>query len=187
MLPGLLPFIPVVLLTYGLFPRPWSDWQASLTKTLSKLRPATITLVSTLALVSLLRFDSPNSAMDTSMVNTIANQLIAWGGFYLVWLAPLIGAVGAFLTGSSTVSNLLFGPLQWSANQALGYTQPILIVGQLVGSAFGNIFAISNLLAAMATVGLTTGEGQMFRYLLLVTLGFLVLFSLLLGGLAWLS
>jgi len=187
MLPGLLPFLPVVLLTYCLFPRPFQDWQVSLLNTVSKLRPATITLVSTLALVSLLRFNSPHSTIDASMVNTMANQIIALGGQYLVWLAPLIGALGAFLTGSSTVSNLLFGPLQLSANQALGYSQPILIVGQLVGSAFGNIFAISNILAAMATVGLTSGESQIFRYLLAVTIGFLLLFALLLGGLAWLG
>jgi len=186
MLPGLLPFLPVVLFSSWLFKASLSDIQHSLSRTISKLGPATVTLIATLGIVSLLRFNPPDGEL-ASMVDTLANQLRLVTGHYWLWLAPAIGALGAFLTGSSTVSNLLFGPLQLSANQALGYAQPVLIVGQLVGSAFGNIFAISNILAAMATVGLTSGEGQIFRYLLAVTIGFLLLFALLLGGLAWLA
>jgi lactate permease len=186
MLPGLLPFLPVVLFSSWLFKASLSDIQHSLSRTISKLGPATVTLIATLGIVSLLRFNPPDGEL-ASMVDTLANQLRLVTGHYWLWLAPAIGALGAFLTGSSTVSNLLFGPLQLSANQALGYAQPVLIVGQLVGSAFGNIFAISNILAAMATVGLTSGEGQIFRYLLAVTIGFLLLFAFLLGGLAWLA
>jgi len=186
MLPGLLPFLPVVLFSSWLFKASWLDIKHSLSRTISKLGPATVTLIATLGIVSLLRFNQPDGEL-ASMVDTLANQLRLVTGHYWLWLAPAIGALGAFLTGSSTVSNLLFGPLQLSANQALGYAQPVLIVGQLVGSAFGNIFAISNILAAMATVGLTSGEGQIFRYLLAVTIGFLLLFAFLLGGLAWLA
>ena len=55
----------------------------------------------------------------SGMTGNIADGLVAATGNFYPAFAPLIGALGAFLTGSGTNSNVLFGPLQTAAAHKL--------------------------------------------------------------------
>lgn len=68
-------------------------------------------------------------------------------------LSPLIGALGGFLTGSNLSANILFGPLQWQAAQALGLNPAIIIAAQTTGAAIGSSIAISAVLLGLGAVG----------------------------------
>ncbi len=180
MIPGLLPFLPVSIFCLWFFGAKLEDTKQTLQETWKKLVPAIITLCSALALVGLLRFDSSTNSAMSSMVRTMSDGMVVLAGTNFIFISPLIGALGAFLTGSSTVSNLLFTSLQLEINNILNYKHPVLVVGQVVGSAFGNMFAISNILAAMTAVGISEGEGKILRYLIIIGLSFLTLITLVL-------
>jgi lactate permease len=77
--------------------------------------------------------------------------------------ASLIGALGAAMAGSNTVSNITFGAFQFEAATQLGLPRTIIVGAQAVGGAIGNLVAIHNLVAALATVGLLGQEGRVMR------------------------
>ena len=79
----------------------------------------------------------------------------------MVWplFAPSIGALGAFIAGSNTVSNLMFSLFQHSVAQRLAISGALIVALQAVGAAAGNMIAIHNVVAASATVGLLGQEG----------------------------
>lgn len=93
-----------------------------------------------------------------------------------VWpfFAPFIGALGAFIAGSNTVSNLMFSLFQHGVATALGISAAMVVALQAVGAAAGNMIAIHNVVAASATVGLLGQEGVTLRRTLLPTLYYFV-------------
>jgi lactate permease len=78
-------------------------------------------------------------------------------------IASLIGALGAAMTGSNTVSNLTFSQFQFTAAQQIGVPTQLVVGAQAVGGAMGNLVAIHNVVAALATVGLVGEEGRVMR------------------------
>lgn len=80
---------------------------------------------------------------------------------WLLVLAPLAGALGSFIAGSATVSNLLFAPFLAQASQIAGVDMGLVLGLQLVGAGAGNMVSLQNLVAAQATVGLVNHERQM--------------------------
>ncbi|WP_336325539.1 L-lactate permease [Halovenus sp. HT40] len=78
-------------------------------------------------------------------------------------IASLIGALGAAMTGSNTVSNLTFAQFQFTAAQQIGVPTQLIVGAQAVGGAIGNLIAIHNVVAAVATVGLIGQEGRVIR------------------------
>lgn len=55
----------------------------------------------------------------SGMTIEIANALVAATGTMYPAFSPIVGALGAFLTGSGTNANVLFGPLQIASAQSL--------------------------------------------------------------------
>jgi len=106
---------------------------------------------------------------------------LAAAGLGLAWplFAPLVGAFGTFITGSATASNLLFTDLQASTARALALPELPLLGAQGFGAAVGNIIAPHNIVAAVATVGLTGQEGKVLRTTVPTALAYLVLGGLL--------
>ncbi|SDJ93065.1 lactate permease [Halovenus aranensis] len=78
-------------------------------------------------------------------------------------IASLVGALGAAMTGSNTVSNLTFSQFQFTAAQQIGVPTQLVVGAQAVGGAMGNLVAIHNVVAALATVGLVGQEGRIMR------------------------
>lgn len=78
-------------------------------------------------------------------------------------VAALIGALGAAMAGSNTISNITFGAFQLEAAAQLDLPHQIIVGAQAVGGAIGNLVAIHNVVAALATVGLVGQEGRIIR------------------------
>lgn len=84
--------------------------------------------------------------------------------------APIIGAMGAFIAGSNTISNMMFSLFQFSAAEqiGLGATGAMTVVTlQAIGGAAGNMICVHNVVAASAVVGLSNREGEIIRMTLI--------------------
>jgi lactate permease len=111
-----------------------------------------------------------NDSGLSSMPVTLAEGAAAISGSSWPVIAPWIGALGAFIAGSNTVSNLTFSQFQFSTGVAIGLDRPELVVAaQAIGGAGGNPIAIHNIVAASATVGLLGREGDLLRKTIIVT------------------
>jgi lactate permease len=77
--------------------------------------------------------------------------------------AALVGALGSFITGSNTVSDLLFADFQYGIAENIKASREIIVALQAVGGAMGNMICVHNIVAASATVGLSGEEGLILR------------------------
>ena len=95
-----------------------------------------------------------------------------------------MGALGAFVTGSATASNVLFTSLQAQTAQALSLPVALVVAAQNFGAAVRNIVCPHNIVAGAATVGLAGRESHVLRQTLLPCV-----LHLLAGGavVAWLA
>jgi lactate permease len=89
-------------------------------------------------------------------------------------VSATIGALGAFIAGSNTVSNMMFSQFQFEAAMSLHISPVVVIAAQAVGAAAGNMIAIHNVVAASATVGLLGQEGATLRKTILPTMYYVV-------------
>ncbi len=105
----------------------------------------------------------PGAAVEESMIELLAVATATVTGAAYPAIAALIGALGAAMTGSNTVSNITFSGFQFTAAQELGLPTQIIVGAQAVGGAIGNLVAIHNVVAALATVGLVGQEGRVMR------------------------
>ncbi|WP_245849889.1 L-lactate permease [Oceanimonas doudoroffii] len=110
------------------------------------------------------------------MTAKVASDLV--GGFFPA-ISGVIGALGAFIAGSNTVSNMMFSQFQFEVAQTLGVSTAMVVALQAVGAAAGNMIAIHNVVAASATVGLLGREGTTLRKTALPTLYYLVALGLI--------
>jgi lactate permease len=81
--------------------------------------------------------------------------LLQQTGPWYVLFAPLLGTVGAFITGSTTVSNLVFGAAQLETARVLGFDPSLVLALQLCGASLGNAICLFNIIAAASVANLT--------------------------------
>ena len=119
-----------------------------------------------------------NSGVNALDIQSMPIAMAEWVSLNVgaVWpfFAPFIGALGAFIAGSNTVSNLMFSLFQHGVATALGVSAAMIVALQAVGAAAGNMIAIHNVVAASATVGLLGQEGATLRRTILPTIYYLV-------------
>lgn len=175
--------VAVVLITFFLHGMRASDLKSAVKESSSVLLSAGFVLLFTVPMVRILINSGVNAAdlpsMPIAMARYVADSV---GGIYPL-LAPTVGALGAFLAGSNTVSNMMFSQFQFGVAQSLGISGAMIVATQAVGAAAGNMVAIHNVVAASATVGLLGREGITLRKTVWPTL-YYVLFTGVIGMLA---
>ena len=138
-------------------------------------------------------FINSGSEAVASMPITLAQGMAAATGEAWPLFAPIVGALGAFIAGSNTVSNMMFSLFQFSTAQGIGLDLvgiTTVVALQAVGGAAGNMICVHNVVAASATVGLTDREGDLIRKTL-ITMAYYVVqagllgMALINGGLWW--
>ncbi|EJS86098.1 LctP, partial [Pasteurella multocida subsp. multocida str. Anand1_cattle] len=78
------------------------------------------------------------------MVITIGKTFADVTGDKWVYFSSYLGAIGAFFSGSNTVSNLTFGGIQLSIAETTGMSVPLILALQSVGGAMGNMVCLNN-------------------------------------------
>ncbi len=115
------------------------------------------------------------SGMTDRLARSLAEGV---GGFYPL-LAPWIGAIGAFMTGSNTNSNVVFGALQLQTALLLGYNAVVILAAQTSGAALASVMAPTKVVVGASTAGMAGREGDVMRKLSGYTAILIVIISLL--------
>ncbi|MGV7216953.1 L-lactate permease [Bradyrhizobium sp. UFLA05-112] len=142
------------------------DLAGAVTTAVRRLVPVAVALFAMLAIARLM----VHAGMIEALAETATRTGQAWP-----LLAPSVGAIGSFITGSTTVSNILLTDLQQAAAARLGLPMLALVSAQGFGAAVGNCAALHNIITGAATVGLQGREGDVLRKTGPVCLGCLAL------------
>ena len=168
--------VAVVIATFFLHGMKARELGAAVKESSGVLLSAGFVLLFTLPMVRILINSGVNEAELASMPILMALWVAeSVGGIYPL-LAPSIGALGAFIAGSNTVSNMMFSQFQFGVADNLGISGALIVAAQAIGAAAGNMIAIHNVVAASATVGLLGREGNILRKTIWPTL-YYVLFT----------
>ncbi|MDD3312230.1 L-lactate permease [Pseudodesulfovibrio sp.] len=167
-LPGTIPFVLVALLTVLIHGMPGPKVSLAWKQAFKTMKNPTIALFAAVALVSIFRGSgiadaalNPNSY--PSMPLAMAKAVAAIAGNAWPMVASYVGGLGAFITGSNTVSDLLFAEFQWGVAANLDLPRQIIVAAQATGGAMGNMICIHNIVAACAVVGLSGMEGAILK------------------------
>lgn len=164
----------VVLITFLLHRMKFSELTAAVSESSKTLLGAGFVLVFTIPMVRILINSGVNLGDLPSMPRAMAELVASSVGEIYPLFAPTVGALGAFIAGSNTVSNLMMSQFQFDTAGLIGVSGAMMVAGQAVGAAAGNMVAIHNVVAASATVGLLGREGQTLRMTIIPTLYYVV-------------
>lgn len=162
-LPGIIPFALVALLTLYLHRVSLDDAKSILLQTIRQLLPAAVALVFTVGMVRILVHSELNRAGLDGMLHTLSTFSAALIGQGWGFFAPFLGSLGAFVSGSNTVSNILFGGFQYAVAVNLDISPQLILALQAVGGATGNMIAIHNVIAVCTVTGILGTEGIVIR------------------------
>ena len=175
-LPGFL-FLVTVIASYGIFRMKMPQIRQSWKESFHTLLGAASALLFAVPMVQVF-LNSQSGALE-QMPQVLAQGVSALFGNLWPLIAPTIGALGAFIAGSNTISNMMFSLFQFEMAQNIGASEYIVVSLQAVGGAAGNMICVHNVVAASATVGLLGKEGSVIRKTL-IPMTWYVLFA---GGL----
>ncbi len=162
-LPGTIPFILVAILTIAIHGMSGDAVKRAWGESISKMKSPTIALIFAVALVSIFRGSGVNPGNLDSMPLAMAKTVADLAGGAWTFLSSYVGGLGAFITGSNTVSDLLFGEFQWNTAELLKIPRQLIVATQAVGGAMGNMICVHNIVAVCAVVGLAGREGLVLK------------------------
>ena len=140
-----------------------------LAATVRQMMPTVATMLSVLGCAKVMGY--------AGMISDISAFCIAVaGGLYPV-LAPWIGMVGTFVTGSGTSSGMLFGQVQAEAAAALGMNEVWTVALNSLGVAAGKMLSPQTLAIGLAAVRVRGKDAELLGAVLPFALGFLVVMS----------
>lgn len=162
-LPGTIPFILVALLTHWMHKMPVRDIKTAWMLTLKQIKGAAIALFAGVGMVQLMLNSGVNGSGMESMLTEMASAAAKISGSAYPLFATMIGMLGSFMSGSATVSNILFMSFQFETASILGLPQILVLSMQGIGAAVGNMICVNNVVAVAATVGCLGAEGRIIR------------------------
>jgi lactate permease len=177
-LPGFILILAVVA-TYFLHGMKGPALKKAISDSSRVILGAGFVLVFTVPMVRVYINSGVNGAGFLSMPIAMAEWVATNVGQIWPFFAPVTGALGAFIAGSNTVSNLMFSAFQYGVAERLMVSGVMIVALQAVGAAAGNMIAIHNVVAASATVGLLGKEGATLRKTILPTIYYLVVIGIL--------
>jgi len=178
--PGVIPFALIILMIPFLHKMSPKGVAGAFRETSSMVGSATVALVSALVMVYIM-MNSGGVDGRESMLLVVARAASDLAGANWYFIAPLVGTLGTFISGSNTVSNIMFGVMQHDTAVQSGLPVTPILALQAVGGAAGNMICVHNVVAVLTTVGLLGKEGLVIRKNAAIGVGY----SLLAGILAW--
>jgi len=175
--PGLLPFVLIALLIPLLHGLEFKEAAKAAKETFSTIGPAAVALCFAVGMVYVM-VNSGSTQQTDSMLIVLAKAAANAGADAWYLLAPVVGILGTFVSGSNAVSDIMFGIFQYNTAVNAGLPPVQVLALQAVGGAAGNMICIHNVVAASATVGLVGQEGYIIRKNALISLGYALLAGL---------
>lgn len=172
--PGFL-FIIVAFLTIWFHRMEWNSFKQSLKESTKTIWAAGSALVFAVPMVQIFLYSDGGAAGLESMPQTLALGLSFASGQMWAFIAPIVGALGAFLAGSNVFSNLMFSQFQLEMAEHSNLSTLWVVALQCVGAAAGNMFSVHNVITAAAAVGLVGQEGSIIRKILVPAAYYIIL------------
>ncbi len=156
--PAFIPFLLVVLVSIPVLRMPVATFAAAWSDTAQRMVNAILALLGALVIVKLLMLGG-----EDSMVVLIGDAFASVAGQSWQYLAPFLGALGSFFSGSATISNLTFGGIQASVASELQLDPALILSLQSVGAAMGNMVCINDIVAVCSILGISKQEGAILK------------------------
>lgn len=169
--PGIV-FILIALVTIGIHGMKGDAVKTAWLSSFKQVKGAAIALLFGVAMVNIFRFTRMPAAsvpagvaegVQYSMLYAMAKGLADIAGSAYLIIAPFIGVLGAYMSGSNTVSNTLFSSLQFQTAGLVGLPYVLIVALQNNGGAIGNMICVNNVVSACATTGTNGNEGRIIR------------------------
>jgi len=162
-LPGIFPFMFIALITHLIHGMSLKQVKKAWVSSFKQISGAALALFAGFAMVQLMIHSHLNNSGLPSMITVMAETMARTAGSMYVFVSPFIGVLGAFISGSNTVSNILFSSLQFETAALLKLPELLIITLQVVGGGIGNMICINNIVAVSATVGIVGMGGRIIR------------------------
>ena len=117
--------------------------------------PAAIAMCTLSAVAEVMNVSGMTRLIAVSLANLVSDS-------YMI-ITPVIGAFGAFVTGTALGSNLMFNPMHVEAAKSLGARFVPIVAAQHIGGGIGNMVCIHNIVAVCATVGIIGQEADVLK------------------------
>ncbi len=127
-------------------------------ETLRRMLPSSAGIISMVAMAV--------TMTHAGMTDALASGLAQWVASIFPFASTWIGALGAFITGSNTNSNLIFAALQLRTAELLHYNPTSILAAQTTGGALGSVISPTKILVGASTTQLADQEGIVLRALL---------------------
>ena len=141
-----------------------------LSRTVKTLIPTFITIITIIATARIMGY--------SGMTMAVATTTVAATGTVYPFIAPLIGSIGAFITGSATSSCVLLSKLQVDSAVAIGASETVqawIAASNATGSCVGKIISPQSIAIGAAAVGAFGVEGQLMKFAVKVYLPFILI------------
>lgn len=147
-----------------------------LKRTVIQLKTSFITIMSIVAISKIMS--------HSGMTSSISFGLCAITGSFYPLIAPLLGAIGTFVTGSDTSANILFGALQTEAAKSLSIDPYWIAAANTAGATAGKMISPQSIAIATSATGLIGSEGKILSTTVKYCLGYVIILGLIvyLGG-----
>ncbi|MDK4684791.1 L-lactate permease [Kingella negevensis] len=156
--PAWIPFVFTVWICIVLYKTKFKDAWAFYVATIHQTNKPLLALMGALIMVKLMMVGG-----DASMVKIIGKEFAAMAGDNWIYFSPYLGAIGAFFSGSNTVSNLTFGAIQQQIATDTGLSVTLILALQSVGGAMGNMICINNIIAVCTVLNVENSEGAIIK------------------------
>lgn len=121
-------------------------------QTLKGMWKAIITIVFIVAVAKVMGY--------SGMTSSIAILLAGITGDFYPALAPIVGIIGTFVTGSTTSSGIIFAQMQVEVANLLGADPVQLVAANMAGGAIGKLISPQSIAVAIAAIGLQGADGK---------------------------
>lgn len=136
-------------------------------QTIRGLRNTIITIISVIATAKVMGY--------SGMTSDIAGTAVAVTGNFYPFIAPLIGSIGTFITGSGTSSNVLFGNLQTDAAAAIGANTAWLAASNSAGTCVGKMISPQSIAIAVGAISLTGKDSEILKSIFKVYIPYILI------------
>ena len=141
-----------------------------LNRTVKTLIPTFITIITIIATARIMGY--------SGMTMAVASATVAATGTFYPFISPVIGSIGAFITGSATSSCVLLGKLQVDSAVAIGANENVqawIAAANAAGSCVGKIISPQSIAIGAAAVGAFGVESQIMKFAVKVYLPFILI------------
>lgn len=142
-----------------------------LKRTIIQLKTSFITIMSIVAISKIMS--------HSGMTSSISFGLCAITGSFYPLIAPLLGAIGTFVTGSDTSANILFGALQTEAAKSLSIDPYWIAAANTAGATAEKMISPQSIAIATSATGLIGSEGKILSTTVKYCLGYVIILGLI--------